>query len=273
MNINIIKICCLVGCMLFMTACNDDIPQTLQGEYIGFAAPPSQALFQRLGDGQPTPAGIQVNLIAPSKSSAVNFNYEILASSTAVEGTHYTKEGNSGSIPANSFTGELPINILPDNINPGEVYTLDLALTSADVELANSDPIAFNFTVTCPSEIAGMYNVTTTYSYHDFLPDFNPNTTTAEIVEISPGLYEIFDFSGGLYSEGPYVDAYGTEHLTAQFTDVCGEISWEGQSDYWGAMIPLPDGVNSVDSGTGVITISWLCEGYGESGVSIYTPQ
>lgn len=132
---------------------------------------------------------------------------------------------------------------------------------------------SFNIPVTCLSELAGFYTVTTTYGYHDFLPDFNPHTLdSVEIVEVSAGLYETTDFSGGLYSEGPYVTAYGTTGLPTQFTDVCDQLSWIDQSDEWGAMIPLAGGVNSVDPNTGVITISWFCEAYGENGVSVYTP-
>jgi hypothetical protein len=36
-------------------------------------------------------------------------------------------------------------------------------------------------------------------------------------------------------------------------------------------MVPLEGGENSVGA-NGVITISWYCEGYGENGVSVYTP-
>ena len=80
------------------------------------------------------------------------------------------------------------------------------------------------------------------------------------------------DFTGGLYSDGgPYSGAYNTSATYAEITENCGLISWSGQSDPWGAMIPLAGGENSVDA-NGVITISWYCEGYGENGVSVYTP-
>lgn len=127
--------------------------------------------------------------------------------------------------------------------------------------------------VACPSSLAGEYTVTTTYGYHDFLPDYNPNTLdVVEIEEIGTGKYKIFDFSGGLYSIGPYAAAYNTTDLQVEFSEVCNELFWEDQSDPWGALIPLEGGVNSVDPDTGVITISWFCAGYGENGVSVYTP-
>jgi hypothetical protein len=116
--------------------------------------------------------------------------------------------------------------------------------------------------------------VTTTYGYHDFLPDFNPYTTEVEIEDLGGGSYFIEDFSGGLYTVGPYAGAYGTDEtsIAVTFDDVCGMINWADQTDPWGDVIPAAGGVNEIDQDTGVITISWFCTGYGESGVSIYTP-
>ena len=120
-----------------------------------------------------------------------------------------------------------------------------------------------------------MYEVTTTYGYHDFLPSFNPNVMMAEVVaDPSDAIgYSVADFSGGLYESGPYASAYGTFGLPLVFRDICGNISWEGQTEFWGNILLLDGGVNSVDQNTGIITISWFCDGYGENGVSVYVPQ
>jgi hypothetical protein len=123
----------------------------------------------------------------------------------------------------------------------------------------------------CITNIAGMYTVTTTYLYHDFLPNYDTNTQDMEIVALGGGAYSIVDFTGGLYSTGPYADQYGTIATSAEITECDGLISWSGQSDPWGPIIPTAGEANSVDS-NGVITISWFCEGYGENGVSVYTP-
>ena len=119
-----------------------------------------------------------------------------------------------------------------------------------------------------------MYSVTTNYGYHDFLPSFNPNTEVMEIVDNGDGTFFVQDFSGGLYNGGPYSAAYGTgpTSMDVVFSNSCNKIQWENQSDPWGAIVPLSGGVNEVDIATGVVTISWLCEGYGENGVSVYTP-
>lgn len=201
-----------------------------------------------------------------------------------VAGSDYTILNSSNSLSFNEANGYKDvINIQPINnedvSTSPRIITIALAnATGGSIGFPGPDALSSTYALTiieddCPSELAGMYDVTTTYGHHDFLPDYNSNTTTAEIVEVSPGVYEIFDFSGGLYSTGPYADAYDTTNLTAQFTDVCNDISWEGQSDPWGEMTPLENGVNSVDPSTGVITLSWFCAGYGENGVSVYTPQ
>jgi hypothetical protein len=36
----------------------------------------------------------------------------------------------------------------------------------------------------CVSDIAGMYSMTTTYGYHDFLPTYETNTQDMEIVDL-----------------------------------------------------------------------------------------
>jgi len=174
------------------------------------------------------------------------------------------------SVSFNDMVNGLSVNT--DDLELGDNFELTFVCNTADGRALTS-ATKVNIPVSCLSDLAGMYNVTTTYGYHDFLPDYNPNTTTAEIVEVGAGVYEIADFSGGLYSVGPYSVEYGTTGLPAQFSDICGEFSWTGQMDAWGEMIPLEGGVNSVDPATGVITISWYCVAYGESGVSVYTPQ
>ena len=92
------------------------------------------------------------------------------------------------------------------------------------------------------------------------------------ITEEEPGVYSVTDASGGLYSVGPYVAAYGTSGLPIEFTDVCNNISWSDQVDDWGAFVPTPGETNAVDPATGIITMNWLAEAFSESGTTIYTP-
>tara|TARA_B110000046_G_scaffold21535_1_gene20375 strand:- start:1790 stop:3301 length:1512 start_codon:yes stop_codon:yes gene_type:complete len=126
--------------------------------------------------------------------------------------------------------------------------------------------------VDCIYDIGGMYTVTTTYGYHDFLPDNNPITKEVEITALGDGNFSVADFSGGLWPD-VYSPVYslGDGYFPLVFNNNCGIISWSGQQEVWGNIIPLEGGTNGVDS-NGVVTISWYAEGYGENGVSVYTP-
>ena len=207
-----------------------------------------------------------------TSASARTYTLQVDASSTASEGVEFEfVGGNTVTIPAGEYFGTAMIQgLYAGTTADGSDLILNLVGSDAMVGAQFSMFIVQQ----CVSDLAGMYSVTTNYGYHDFLPSFNPHTMDTEIVEIGDGLYEIGDFSGGLYSVGPYSGAYGTgaSSFTVQFSENCGVISWSGQGDPWGACIPLDGGVNAVDINTGVVTISWYCEGYGENGVSVYTP-
>ncbi|MCD2260501.1 hypothetical protein [Psychroserpens luteolus] len=213
-----------------------------------------------------------------ASTPSITVNFEVDQSSTAVAGTDYDFVSGSQSVTIEEDRdfAKLDINFYSDVIDVDNPKTLVLNITSA----SNGEVAASFRTLTitingiCFSDIGGMYSMTTTYGYHDFLPNFNPNTIEIEIEALGDGLYRVFDMSGGLYSNGPYSTAYGTgpTSFDVEFTENCGEISWVNQNDPWGLVIPLDGGVNAVDPDTGVITISWFCEGYGENGVSVYTP-
>ena len=92
--------------------------------------------YQRVDDGQHVPSGFIVNLAAAQQSTPVTVNFEIdKAASTAVENVHYTVAGNSATILPNTSTVQLPIMILDDNIQGGEVWTIVVKLTGGDLPL------------------------------------------------------------------------------------------------------------------------------------------
>lgn len=271
--------------MLFVTSCVDDDVQEIEGEFattsyvIGFSQTSRDAIFQV--DGSVQTLEIPVNLINGldySSNPAISAAVIVDAASTAVPGVdfNFVDPSQTVSIEPDREYGTIDITVDTNDIDVDNSKTLILRLAEPSVGLVAQQfqTITIEIIGLCISDLAGMYSVTTTYGYHDFLPDYNPNTMDIEVVSVGDGLYEVFDFSGGLYSSGPYADAYNTgpSSFTVQFSDICNNITWSGQSDPWGACIPLTGGENSVDPSTGVITISWYCEGYGESGVSVYTP-
>jgi hypothetical protein len=191
--------------------------------------------------------------------------------STAIEGVEFTLPSNTVTIPAGSYVGLFEVAGLFDGaLEAGSSLVLNLSGTSTAGFDATYNLGIFKL---CDSDLGGTYEVTTTYGFHDFLPDFSTNTQMMDWVPLGDGVYFIQDFSGGLYDGGPYTGAYGTgpTSMDVEVTDICGSITWSGQTDPWGDI--LPNGVNSVDPVTGVITTSWSCTGYGENGVSVYVPQ
>ncbi len=108
--------------------------------------------YLRVNDGQSVPSTFVVNLAAAQRGSATNFNFEIdVENSTAIENLHYVVNSTSGSIPANSSTAMLPIDILDDNIQAGEKLSIVIRLTSADIEInPNYTTATHEIEVTCP---------------------------------------------------------------------------------------------------------------------------
>lgn len=217
---------------------------------------------------------------APINKSEIVLDY----STADVEGNSsdiLVSGSGSSTIAANTLNGTITLNIdlvsLQANIANTYVFDVVMQSNSRNVGMGIAPDFSSTYRVTIKTcdllDLAGTYSVTTTYSTHDFLPDYSTNTGTYEIFANGDGTFYVNDFSGGLYSSGPYVGAYGTSEFVVTFYEICGEILWDGQSDYWGAVVASEGGVNSVDPDTGIITISWKCLGYGEEGVSVYTPE
>ncbi len=158
-----------------------------------------------------------------------------------------------------------------DGVDVGDNFQFILR---ADTQTGTYSSAPLNLLASCPSALEGEYTVTTTYGFHDFLPDYATNTMDMTITKLDNGNYTTTDFSGGLYGTGPYNEAYNTGPLNeVEFAEVCGNIVWSDQVDPYGPLVMTEDGTNSVNPETGVITISWTAEGYGENAVSVYTPK
>ena len=216
----------------------------------------------------PTANAYMVEVSATTLSSSDRtYNLEVDASSTASLGGDIEME-TSVTIAAGEYFGSFSVQgIFAGTTAEGSKLNINLVGEGTMV----GAQFSLDIFQQCVSDLAGMYSMTTTYGFHDYLSQYPENTQDIEIVDLGGGAYFIEDFTGGLYSTGPYADAYSTTATNAEITENCGLISWSGQSDPWGAMIPTPGEANSVDS-NGVITINWFCEGYGENGISTYTP-
>lgn len=159
-----------------------------------------------------------------------------------------------------------------DSLELGKIFKFTFTLNMSDGEVLVPNT-KVDIPLSCPSDLAGMYNVHTVYHQHDFLPDYSEADIVAEVVQVDDGIYMVDDASGGLYSEGPYVDAYGTNGLSFTFREICGQLSWENQKDDWQDLIQSPDYPSEVDPNTGSFTLSIFGTVYGEHWTSTYTPQ
>nr|WP_321225007.1 hypothetical protein [uncultured Psychroserpens sp.] len=284
---NIKFILLTIICSGLMVSCNiDDDTQQLEADFattpfvVGFANSEVSPAF--LTDGAVNMFSENVVLLGGndfSNNPSITVNFDVDASSTAVAGTDYDfiNDSQSITIEENRDFATIDLNFYSENIDIDNPKVLILNITSANnnaVVGSQFQTLVITINGICFSDIGGMYSVTTTYGYHDFLPAYNPQTTDIEIEALGDGMYRVFDMSSGLYSSGPYADAYGTGATSFDviFSENCGDISWSNQTDGYGAVIPLAGGVNSVDPDTGVVTMSWFCEAYGENGVSVYTP-
>ncbi|WP_323788256.1 hypothetical protein [Psychroserpens sp.] len=269
-----------------MVSCNiDDSPQQIEADLantpyvVGFNNTEASPAF--VTDGAVYMYSENVVLFGGNDFSTnpnITVNFEVDQSSTAIAGTDYDFVGGTQSvaIPNDRDFATFDINFYSDVIDVDNPKTLVLNITSATNGVVADQYRTLTITINgiCFSDIGGMYSVSTTYGFHDFLPTFSSHTMDVEVTALGDGQYSVVDFSGGLYTVGPYVAAYNTgpTSFDVVFTENCDDISWVDQTDPWGTCIPLDGGINAVDPDTGVITISWYCEAYGENGVSVYTP-
>jgi hypothetical protein len=213
--------------IVLLDSCAKNEQVTFTGEFIQLPAV-FDAAYPRINDGVNTPSGFIVRLVGAQKSTPVNFSFEVVdTASTAIENLHYVVDANSGSIPANSNEGSVPISIIDDNINPGEVLSLVVRLTSADVAL-NDNYVRGDYTiqVTCDADLSTSVNFT---NFDNFADETFTGEDEFRIFDNTPGVYVVDDFSFGSWP-----GAYGIDPPTGslRFRENCGVISLSGTDNY-----------------------------------------
>ncbi|MCB0632485.1 MAG: hypothetical protein R2824_08055 [Saprospiraceae bacterium] len=127
------------------------------------------------------------------------------------------------------------------------------------------------YTFTCPSDLAGMYSAVSSGQSTDDcctapVVDF---TATVQLTEVRSGVYEINDFSGGIYFE--WYDVYGItspNDSPGMIEHICGNVNIIDTTEPFGTAV---SGTGTYDDATGVITYSWG-NGYGDTGTVTLTP-
>ena len=248
--------------LLLVSSCNDEIPRTLQGEYVGLDNSNTNLIFLRTGSNEPVDFAGRVNLIAVPQSSAINFTYEVVDSlTTAIENVHYTIASNSGSIASGETSGLIPIQILPDNIEQDERLELTIVMTGADVDLANRNPVTFNISVTCESDLAGTVDYVHTDNWTG-----TDLTGSVEMTVLNnlPGVYKFSDFSFGTFAQAGIADPTGNH----EFTHLCGVVNITG-TDQFGETWALEE---VIESGGPKFIFRWS-DTYGDFGTVELTRQ
>ncbi|NRA91840.1 MAG: hypothetical protein HRU26_03995, partial [Psychroserpens sp.] len=163
-----------------------------------------------------------------TSAAARTFNIEVdTDASTATEGVDFSLPSNTVTIPAGSYFGSFEVaGIFDGALETGS--TLVLNLTGGSTAIFDNS-FSLGIFKLCESDLGGMYSVTTTYGFHDFLPDFSTNTMDMAVDPVigAEGTYFVQDFSGGLYDGGPYTAAYGTgpTSMDVEFQEICGNIT------------------------------------------------
>ena len=159
-------------------------------------------------------------------------------------------------------------------MNDGRTFTLANTGNNIISSAAFRALFAFDADLICPSNLAGEYTSTTTGTSTDpCCPDETTVESTVTITEVAAGVYEISDWSAGLYQEwyevyGINDDFIGEGGLIEEIKDVCEDISGEFEEPF--STITTITG--SVDPATGVITYSWV-NGYDDMATVVLTPN
>lgn len=214
----------------FMTGCFTD-PGTdvtfpgdvVQVELTASSANTATFTYLRENIGAELDAGFGVNLAAVSNTSGVDVSFEVDATSTAIAGTHYNASATSVTIPAGEFSANLPITILPDNIEAGEQWTIIVNITSVTGGEVNPNYATATHTVqiSCPpnigignyvTEVAGISDPDACATGFAYAGDaitvtFDPGT----------GLYTVSDADIGYFS-GDYTAAADVENICDALT-------------------------------------------------------
>ena len=108
---------------------------------------------------------IEVQLIGPQRSSAIEVNFELdETTNQAVEGVHFDFVTTNGTvtIPANSSSGYIYFNVLSDNFSITDNISLVINLMADDIEVAgNFAQTTKSLAITCESNLSGTYTVVT----------------------------------------------------------------------------------------------------------------
>ncbi|MEM6525783.1 MAG: hypothetical protein AAF693_18435 [Bacteroidota bacterium] len=215
---------------IFISACMDETENLFSGEFVEWegAIAGSSGVYLRTDDGLAIRDTFRINLVAAQKSTPTVVQVAVIDSATtAVEGVQYRLiSGSEITIPANESFGYVIFEVLDDNINPGEIWTLGIGIVGGDVQPSeNYKLVEHNFQVACPSDIpVGTYLETGEDGFE------------VELTRIDDDTYQLSQMNFRYY-DPTYEDVPGV------FTDVCNALTLEGE--------PIPEAFDIAWVGSG----------------------
>ncbi len=183
-----------------------------------------------IANGDTYDFNIPMKVAGPTKSDVsqdVTVTVEADASSTAIEGVHYTIPNKTITLSAdNNLLGLLPIKLLTEGIEAPLAESPVLVLkavsaTGADNVIANGKKLTIDLNYLCNSELAGTYDATMVWTNYD------GSQTTREFVDVisETGVGQYRTSEVGHWTQD---DLGGTPGFT--FFDVCEVITIPGQN-------------------------------------------
>ncbi len=163
------------------------------------------------------------------------------------------------------------LGVLPADLVVGDVFTLTYKVNTSVGELTNG--VSTSIPVSCPSNLAGTYDVLGEVIVGDFGPE--TNNYTVDLVSLGGGTYQfVGDASSGLWS-GSYATAYGAAAREPELYENCGVVTVQTISDQFGGDFQMDPAqpAPTYDPATGVIVFYWNATAYGEQGKMTMTPQ
>jgi len=145
-------------------------------------------------------------------------------------------------------------------------FNFTFVLNTEDGRALKSGP-TISVPLSCPSALAGTYSVVTSGNQGagsgTTSGTYEGVEATVVIAEVAPGTYSVDDITGGMYP-----GVWGDIPVPGEISDVCNNITIQNTVDHYQDTFSGTGTVNA----DGTITITWN-NGYGDDGVSVYTPQ
>ena len=156
-----------------------------------------------------------------------------------------------------------------DSLKLADNFLLSFDLSGADGKKYFSSEF-HRIDVSCPSDLEGTYSTISSGQSTDECCNTPVTDLVSEITltEKGSGVYEISDFSSGVYKAW-YSVAYGaTDVNKGELKDVCNSVSFQNTTGPYGSPI---SGTGIYDPDAQTITIDWTADDWGDVGSTVMT--